>query len=881
MRVVNCPGAPSKIEAENYNQMLGVQTETTSDVGGGLNVGWQDTGDWMDYLVSLQSAGNYTLNLRVATAYGNAQVQIRRPEGTVLQTVTVPNTGGWQNWQTITTQLALPAGEQRIRIFTSSANGGWNLNWLQLQAAAATNQPPTVNAGTDQTITLPASTVTLTGTASDADGSIASYAWSKISGPAGSTFGTASSASTTVNGLVQGSYVFRLTVTDNQGATAFDDVTVNVSASYPSNVIHIEAESYSTMSGIQTENTSDVGGGLNVGWQENGDWMDYSVNIPTAGSYPVSFRVATPNTGAQFQLRKSDGTVLTTVTVPNTSWWQTWQTATVNITLPAGQQTLRIYTTDAKTTGWNLNWWEITLNSAPTNQPPTANAGVDQTITLPTSSASLSGTASDPDGTMATYLWTRVSGPSAVTFSSASTASTNVSGLAQGVYVLRLTVTDNNGATSSDDISITVNAAANQTPTVNAGVDQTITLPTSSVNLSGTASDADGTISTYAWSRVSGPSAVTFSAPNAASTTASGLVQGIYVLRLTVTDNGGASASDEVTITVNVATNQLPTVNAGTDQTITLPTNNTTLTGTASDADGTISTYSWSKVSGPAGSTFGSASSASTTVNGLVQGSYIFRLTVTDNQGGTASDDVAVTVNAAPVTIHIEAENYSSMFGVQTQATTDAGGGLNVTGQDDNDWLNYSVNVPAAGTYTVKFRVATAKTNNPQFQLRNANGTVLASFTVASTGGSQAWVTKTTTVTLPAGQQTLRVITTKAKGGNGWNFNWWEITNVAGGGITQLARNNVPVLSTDAFAINVYPNPVQGNFNLTVTNDYTGKLNVRIINSNGVIVKTLFLQKTGVGAMSYNLSIPGLKRGIYTVQASMDGWNTSKKLIKQ
>jgi hypothetical protein len=92
------------------------------------------------------------------------------------------------------------------------------------------NASPSANAGNDQTITLPTSSVTLTGSGTDADGTIASYAWTKISGPAGSTITSSSSATTTVTGLVQGVYVFRLTVTDNLGATGFGDVQITVNA---------------------------------------------------------------------------------------------------------------------------------------------------------------------------------------------------------------------------------------------------------------------------------------------------------------------------------------------------------------------------------------------------------------------------------------------------------------------------------------------------------------------------------------------------------------------------------------------------------------------------------------------------------------------------
>jgi endoglucanase len=116
----------------------------------------------------------------------------------------------------------------------------------------------------------------------------------------------------------------------------------------------IEASTYISSIGVMTQNTSDVGGGLNVGWIDQGDWMDYPVNVVAAGSYTVSFRVATPNTGASFQLRTSSGKALATVTVPNTGGWQEWQTVTATASLAAGSQTLQLYSTSVA--GWNINW---------------------------------------------------------------------------------------------------------------------------------------------------------------------------------------------------------------------------------------------------------------------------------------------------------------------------------------------------------------------------------------------------------------------------------------------------------------------------------------------------------------------------------------------
>jgi hypothetical protein len=188
----------------------------------------------------------------------------------------------------------------------------------------------------------------------------------------------------------------------------------------------------------------------------------------------------------------------------------------------------------------------------------------------------------------------------------------------------------------------------NQAPTVSAGSNKTITLPTNSVTLTGTASDADGTIASYAWTKVSGPTA-TIASPSAISTNITGLVAGSYVFNLKVTDDDGATANANVTVTVSSGTpppNQVPVVSAGSNKTITLPTNSVTLTGTASDADGTITSYVWTKVSGGVG-VIAIPTALSTNITGLVAGTYVFNLKVTDNGGATANSNVTVTVNAA------------------------------------------------------------------------------------------------------------------------------------------------------------------------------------------------------------------------------------------
>ncbi|HXR79793.1 MAG TPA: DNRLRE domain-containing protein, partial [Saprospiraceae bacterium] len=98
----------------------------------------------------------------------------------------------------------------------------------------------------------------------------------------------------------------------------------------------------------------------------------------------------------------------------------------------------------------------------------------------------------------------------------------------------------------------------------------------------------------------------------------------------------------------DIVLNVVPAADAGTPKAITLPTNSVTLTGTGADSDGTIVAYLWSQVSGPSSTVIFNPGSASTVVNGFVQGNYVFQLMVTDNDGATGVDTVSVSVAQAP-----------------------------------------------------------------------------------------------------------------------------------------------------------------------------------------------------------------------------------------
>ncbi len=121
----------------------------------------------------------------------------------------------------------------------------------------------------------------------------------------------------------------------------------------------IQGESYLVMQGVQTENTRDAGGGLNVGYIDAGDWMSYpAVTIPSTGVYTVEYRVASQNGGGSLQLEEAGGAPLYgTISIPATGGWQTWSTIKHSVNLSAGSHKFGIKATGG---GWNLNWFRIT-----------------------------------------------------------------------------------------------------------------------------------------------------------------------------------------------------------------------------------------------------------------------------------------------------------------------------------------------------------------------------------------------------------------------------------------------------------------------------------------------------------------------------------------
>jgi gliding motility-associated-like protein len=471
------------------------------------------------------------------------------------------------------------------------------------------NAAPVADAGLDKIITLPVNQVNLVGSGTDPDGTIASYAWSQSSGPTTATISPLNQGPTLVSNLAEGVYVFTLLVTDNKGSTDNDQVIVTV-LPVPPNSLPV----------------ADAGG-------------DISIVLPVSNTTLTGSGTDSDGTIATYAWTQTSG--------PSTVAPQTPASSTTNLAgLIEGNYVYTLTVTDNRG-GQGADQVMVKVNPPPPNQPPVADAGTNVDITLPVSTASLNGSGTDSDGTIAVYKWTQQSGPSTATIATDNLEDTQVSALIEGVYTFVLTVTDDKGVKGSDLVTVTVFPLANVPPSADAGVNILIVLPTNSTPLTGSGTDTDGTISSYFWEQVSGPSTAVFSDVNAQSPTVSTLTNGIYIFTLAVTDNSGAKGTDQVQVTVQPEPpNQPPIVDAGTDVTLTLPNNQTTLNASATDADGTIVSYHWNLLSGPPTITLSDVDQPVLDVSNLVAGTYSFELVVADNRGATITDEVKVFVNA-------------------------------------------------------------------------------------------------------------------------------------------------------------------------------------------------------------------------------------------
>jgi len=126
---------PGKIEAENFTKQSGIQTENCSDVGNGLNVGWIDSGDWLQYPVNNYSDSIYFSASFRSSSPNNGGIITLFLDNSKIGELSVPNTGSWQNWKSVSTIVNIGKGKHYLKVVATS--GGFNINYMEFELSAA------------------------------------------------------------------------------------------------------------------------------------------------------------------------------------------------------------------------------------------------------------------------------------------------------------------------------------------------------------------------------------------------------------------------------------------------------------------------------------------------------------------------------------------------------------------------------------------------------------------------------------------------------------------------------------------------------------------------------------------------------------------------
>ncbi len=540
---------------------------------------------------------------------------------------------------------------QGVYVISLVVSDGYLFSSADTLTVTAANQAPTANAGTDINAAH-GQTVALNGSGStDPEGYPLSFAWTMISKPAGSAavLSNAAIANPTFTADKSGVYELSLVVSDGVMTSTADTLTVNVTNNAP------VAEAGADISLIY---------GYGALANLDGSLSSDPESQPLTYSWTITSRPA----GSTAAL--SSSSIVNPTFLPD----------------KAGVYTVSLVVFD----GDMYSAADI-LTITATNQPPTAEAGDNQTVAWNTL-ATLNGSGTDPEAQPLTFAWAITTAPTGSTaaLSNPAIANPTFTPNKTGAYVLTLTVSDGVNS-ASDTVTITV---PNTAPTAEAGADQSIFFGLgASVTLNGSgSSDPEGDPLTYSWTITSAPvgSSAALSDPAAIAPSFTPDKKGAYVLSLTVSDGVNVSAADTVTIT---AYNLAPTANAGADINPLNVGTMATLNGSGTDPESQPLTYAWTITSAPAGSVavLSNAAIANPSFTPDKPGAYVMSLIVSDGVNFSSADTMTITApNRAPTA---EAgEDQSIFFGLGATATLNGSG----SSDPDNDALTYTWTIVSA-----------------------------------------------------------------------------------------------------------------------------------------------------------------------------------------
>ncbi|MEL7219990.1 MAG: carbohydrate-binding protein [Bacteroidota bacterium] len=345
----------------------------------GFNVGWMDTDEWMLYEVDVASSGVYDIHIRAASGGSGGRMHFEVDGAPITSTVFAPPTGGWQNWETtVAENVILDENDRKLKFYVDQA--GFNVSSFEfiasdLESTEVTTEfvaAITVDEYTIQMNTNKYLAATLPSAPADfeilVDGNSIPITTVEVNSdnPRIINFGVDYILKSTEE--IKISYNGNLVnATDGTALSPFtlEDVENNLS------FVHqipgrIQAEAFVFQSGIELETTTDVGGGQNIGFLDPGDYLDYDINVTTAGNYQIDYRTAAQFGGGQIQLQLIDNVgnvnIVDSPSFPSTGGWQTWTTiSSESIQLSAGRYTMRILIMDSP---FNMNWLDFSLLTA-------------------------------------------------------------------------------------------------------------------------------------------------------------------------------------------------------------------------------------------------------------------------------------------------------------------------------------------------------------------------------------------------------------------------------------------------------------------------------------------------------------------------------------
>ncbi|UZS00101.1 PKD domain-containing protein [Chondrinema litorale] len=536
-----------------------------------------------------------------------------------------PTGYGLSNSESAQSSLTVSSsGEYLIELTVTDDQGGSSTDEVKITVLPEpANVLPIADAGSNASYTLPIEEILLDGSSStDSDGEIVSYSWVVLSGPTGYGLSNSESAQSSLTVSSSGEYLIELTVTDDQGGSSTDEVKITVLPE-PANVLPI----------------ADAGSNASYTLPIEEILLDGSSSTDSDGEI-VSYSWVVLSGPTGYGLSNSES-AQSSLTVSS-----------------SGEYLIELTVTDDQG-GSSTDEVKITVLPEPANVLPIADAGSNASYTLPIEEILLDGSSStDSDGEIVSYSWVVLSGPTGYGLSNSESAQSSLTVSSSGEYLIELTVTDDQGGSSTDEVKITVlPEPANVLPIADAGSNASYTLPIEEILLDGSSStDSDGEIVSYSWVVLSGPTGYGLSNSESAQSSLTVSSSGEYLIELTVTDDQGGSSTDEVKITVlPEPANVLPIADAGSNASYTLPIEEILLDGSSStDSDGEIVSYSWVVLSGPTGYGLSNSESAQSSLTVSSSGEYLIELTVTDDQGGSSTDEVKITVIAPEVSVPIK-----------------------------------------------------------------------------------------------------------------------------------------------------------------------------------------------------------------------------------